>query len=127
MGLLVTTSGMSNGPNATLIVPTITPSGSLHFAEVSEDALAQDVIHVLIQMEGLKENILGDLEDNEWALQRIRLEENGRPWEEEELMALGDGVLHSLIIFHEQTYSCYQVRYLQRHPLHPLSVTTVKI
>ena len=89
---------MSNGLNA-LIVPTITPSGSLHFAEVREDAQAQDVIDVLLGIDGLKEELLGDLEDNGWALQKIRMEQNGRAWEEEELTGLGDGACLGLTTF----------------------------
>jgi diaphanous 1 len=74
-----------------LIVPTILPTGSLHFAEVPNTGRAQDVVDVLLAAEGLKEEVLGDLEDCGWSLQRLRAERSGRPWEEEELLALGDG------------------------------------
>lgn len=74
-----------------LIVPTILPTGSLHFAEVDENAAAQDVIDTLVAQDGVKAEILGDLEDQGWALQQIRAEQPGRPWEEAELEALGDG------------------------------------
>lgn len=76
-----------------LIVPTILPTGSLVFAEVAHDGRAQDVIDTLINMPGVKEQILGDFEDYGWALQRIRVEQNGRVWEEDELLSLGDGKL----------------------------------
>jgi len=75
----------------TLIIPTLVVTRSLHFAEISNDGKAEDVINILLQIEGLKAEVLGDLEDSGWALQRIRIEQNGRPWEEAELMALGDG------------------------------------
>jgi len=75
----------------TLIIPTILTSGSLHFAEVSVDGQVQDVVDALLQVDGVKEDIIGDLEESGWALQRVRLEPSGRPWEEDELMALGDG------------------------------------
>ncbi|GLB34079.1 putative diaphanous FH3 domain contatinign protein [Lyophyllum shimeji] len=80
-------------PSNSLIVPTVLVTGSLHFAEVPEDSIAEDVIHVLIVMDEVKDEILGDLEDHGWALQRIRVEPSGRPWEETQLEALGDGTI----------------------------------
>lgn len=88
-------------PDDLLIVPTILCSGSLHFASVSHDAVVQDVIDSLVTLEEVREDVLGDLQPQGWALQRIRKEHNGRAWEEEELEALGDGqfsFLHGLII-----------------------------
>jgi hypothetical protein len=82
---------MPNGAN-TLIVPTLLPTGSLQFAEIPEDGQAQDVIDALLKIDGLKEEVLGDLKQSGWALQRIRTERRGRPREEEELMALEDGL-----------------------------------
>jgi len=82
---------MLNGAN-TLIVPTLLPTGSLQFAEIPDDGRAQDVIDTLLQIDGLKEEILGGLENLGWGLQSIRTERSGRPWEEDELMALGDGL-----------------------------------
>jgi len=76
-----------------LIVPTILPTGSLVFAEVAHEGRAQDVIDTLINMAGVKEQILGDLDDHGWALQRIRVEQHGKVWEEDELLSLGDGNL----------------------------------
>lgn len=81
---------MSSGLDI-LIVPTILPTGSLHFAEVPNNGKAQDVVDVLLAVEGLKKEVLGDLEDCGWSLQRLRAERSGRPWEENELLALGDG------------------------------------
>lgn len=76
-----------------LIVPALLVTGSLHFAEIQSDGKAQDVVDVLLQAEGIKKEILGDLEESGWALQRIRVEQTGRAWEEDELITLGDGKL----------------------------------
>ena len=81
---------MSDNP---LIVPVLLVTGSLHFAEIQTDGKAQDVVDVLLREEGIKAEILGDLEESGWVLQRIRIEPAGRPWEEDELMYLGDGEL----------------------------------
>ena len=85
-----------------LIVPVITVSSHLHFAEVGHDATAQDVIDDLSKREEVKLDVLGDLEDAGWALQRIRVERNGRTWEEEELETLGDGMARSIL--HEPVF-----------------------
>jgi len=77
--------------NCNLIVPIILPTKSLHFVEILENGNAQDVIDTLFQIEGVAKEVLGDLEDCGWALQKIRAEECGRAWEEEELTRLGDG------------------------------------
>ena len=74
-----------------VIVPVLLVTGSLHFAEIQRDGKAQDVVDVLLRVEGIKEEILGDLEESRWALQRIRVEQVGRPWEEDELVSLDDG------------------------------------
>lgn len=74
-----------------LIVPTVTPAGVLHFVQVPKDASAHIVVAALLSIDGLKEEILGDLEDGGWALQKERSESLGRTWEEDELLALGDG------------------------------------
>lgn len=78
-----------------LIVPVQLVTGSLHFAEIpSDEGKVQDVIERLTKIEEVKREVLGeaqDLEDRGWALQKIREERSGRPWEEDELMALGDG------------------------------------
>jgi diaphanous 1 len=79
--------------NNTLIVPVLLVTGSLHFAEIHKDGNGQNVVDALLREEGIKEEILGGLEESGWALQRIRVEQTGRPWEEDELMALGDGEL----------------------------------
>lgn len=80
-------------PVMSLIVPALLVTGSLHFAEIQSDGKAQDVVDVLLQAEGIKKEILGDLEESGWALQRIRVEQTGRAWEEDELITLGDGKL----------------------------------
>ena len=45
----------------------------------------------LVTNEEITSEILGGLESDGWAMQRIRAEHNGRQWEEEELEGLGDG------------------------------------
>ena len=75
-----------------LIIPIVVTTGSLHFAAIKPDGIAQDVINVLTQLDEVVSGILGDLQADGWALQKIRREQNGRQWEEEELEALGDGV-----------------------------------
>jgi diaphanous 1 len=80
-------------PSSRLIVPTALVSGSLHFAEIDNNGRAQNVIDSLIAVDEVRQDILGPLEESGWALQRIRVEEPGRSWEEDELEALGDGLL----------------------------------
>lgn len=77
----------------TLIIPTLLPSGTVHFAEVSQQGSAQDVIDSIMASGEVAKDILGSLEDRGWALQRIRREKPGRTWEQDELEALGDGKL----------------------------------
>ena len=78
-------------PTNSLVVPAILPNGSLHFAEVTPEGRVEDVINSLIALDDVRSEILGELEDNGWALQKIRVEHNGRTWEEDELEAFGDG------------------------------------
>ena len=84
-------------PPNPLVVPTILVTGSLHFAEVQEDSTANDVIRALISAGTIKDEVLGDLDEAGWALQRIRSEPAGRSWEEAELEALGDGAFPSFV------------------------------
>jgi len=74
-----------------LIAPVLLPSGSLHFSAVKADSIVQDVIKALTQLEDVQEDVLGDWECNEWAVQKLRKEPPGRPWEELELESLSDG------------------------------------
>ena len=84
-------------PNDPLIVPTVVPGGSLHFATITAEGTVQDVLDALVSNKEVTEEVLGDLEPYGWAVQRIRREHSGRQWEEEELEALGNGALaHSL-------------------------------
>lgn len=76
---------------APLIVPTLIPSGALHFAAVQQSATAQDVIDALSTLEEVRDDVLGDLEDGRWAVQRIRRPLPGKAWEEKELKELGNG------------------------------------
>ncbi|KAG9076931.1 hypothetical protein FS749_011224, partial [Ceratobasidium sp. UAMH 11750] len=82
------------------IVPVLLPSGAIHFAKANVSDTGQDVIQVLLATEGVKSDILGDLEqssgdavDWEWALQHVRKNERGRVWQDEELNQLDDGIL----------------------------------
>lgn len=83
-----TSSIMTDVP---LIAPVITPCGTVHFASVPQDATAEDVIHALLDEEGVKEEVLGDLTDQGWDLQVVRQEPSGRIWEEDELKNLDSG------------------------------------
>jgi len=76
---------------SSLIVPVVVPTGSLHFATIKPDGTVQDVIDTLLTQPEVTAEVLGNLDDAGWALQRIRIEKNGRQWEEEDLEKLGDG------------------------------------
>ena len=78
-------------PGDPLIVPTVVPGGSLHFATVVSDGTVQDVLETLVANPEVTSEVLGDLEPYGWAVQRIRHEHSGRQWEEDELEALGNG------------------------------------
>jgi len=78
-------------PDNSIIIPTILTTGTLHFASVKQDCTAQDVIDSLVALDEVNSDILGDLEEAGWALQKVRREESGRTWEEDELEAIGDG------------------------------------
>jgi diaphanous 1 len=78
-------------PEVPLIVPTLLSSGSLRFAEVRSDGTVQDIIDALTNLQDVRLEILGELEEHAWALQRIRVERTGRKWEDEELELLGNG------------------------------------
>lgn len=74
-----------------LIVPTVLPSGTLHFVTIKHDGTAEDVLNLLSSNVEATSEILGDLQPYGWALQSVRKHTNGRHWEEEELEALGNG------------------------------------
>ena len=74
-----------------LIVPTVLPSGSLHFASIQHDGTVGDVINSLSALDEVKSDVLGDLPPSGWAIQLVRKESPGRQWEEDELESLGDG------------------------------------
>lgn len=78
-------------PDSSLIVPTILPTGTLHFVSVKPDSTIQNVIDSLVALDEVNSEILGDLDEAGWALQKIRWEESGRTWEIFELQAIGDG------------------------------------
>lgn len=81
-------------PDDTLIVPTLLPTGSLHFAAVRNDSVVQDVLNTLTDIREVQEDILGDWQCDRWAIQRIRKEASGRQWDENELEHLSDGELY---------------------------------
>ena len=85
-------------PDDILIVPTVSPSGSLHFASVQQHGTVADVIHALSDLDEVKSDILGDLRPRGWTVQLIRKEAPGRQWEEAELESLGDGMCLSMSI-----------------------------
>ena len=108
---------MTMSSNDLLIVPTILPTGSLHFASIAHNGTVFDVISRLGSVDEVTHDILGELEPAGWAVQRIRPEQDGRQWEERDLEALGDGVsaVYSAILtiytrtmsrYHQQFGSC---------------------
>ena len=74
-----------------LIVPTLLPTGSLHFAAVKVDSVVQDVLNALTGLKEVQEDILGDWQYDRWAIQKIRKETPGRHWDEHEIERLSDG------------------------------------
>ncbi len=87
-----------------LIVPTVLPSGSLHFASIQLDGTVGDVIHSLSAIDEVKSDVLGDLPLSGWAIQLIRKESPGRQWEGDELESLGDGTYVSNLSMNTQIY-----------------------
>jgi diaphanous 1 len=85
-------------PDDILIVPTVLPSGSLHFASVQQHGTVADVINALSNLDEVKSDVLGDLRPRGWAVQLIRKEAPGRQWEETELESLGDGTCLSISV-----------------------------
>jgi hypothetical protein len=80
------------------IVPVLLPSGAIHFAKVNPSDTGQEIINVLLATEGIKAEILGELEhsvgegvDWGWSLQHVRKYERGKVWQDEELGKLDDG------------------------------------
>ncbi|KAJ8462763.1 hypothetical protein ONZ45_g17814 [Pleurotus djamor] len=80
-------------PDDTILIPTILPTGTLHFATVGAQATAKDVILELAANDQAQAELDGFADASECALQRIRSEPTGRSWEEHELEALGDGII----------------------------------
>jgi hypothetical protein len=75
-----------------LIVPTVLPSGSLHFASIQQDGTVGDVINSLSALNEVRSDVLGDLPPSGWAIQLVRKKSPGQQWEEDELESLGDGM-----------------------------------
>ena len=102
-------------PDDILIVPTVLPSGSLHFASVQQHGTVADVINALSDLDEVKSDILGNLHPRGWAIQLFRKETPGRQWEEAELESLADGMSLSMYIlpriqlFAFRTRSCGRV------------------
>ena len=82
---------MSRMPDPRVIIPVSTPSGSVYFASVSRDASIADLISSLIESGEIKAEVLGELEELGWDIQKIRKEQSGRSWEEEDLNQLETG------------------------------------
>jgi hypothetical protein len=106
---LFITAVVSLMPDDILIVPTVLPSGSLHFASVQQDGTVGDVINSLISVDDVKFDILGDLPPRGWAIQLVRKESPGRQWEEDELESLGDGAYLEPPLFHSAVRLWLQV------------------
>jgi len=92
-------------PESPLIVPVAVPTGSLYFATIKPDGIVQDVIDTLLARLEVTSEVLGGLESAGWALQKIRIEKNGRQWEEEDLEKLGDGQYYYLCLVGRTTDS----------------------
>ena len=75
----------------TLVVPVLSPSGTVHFASIPRDATVKDLINVLQKSDDVREDILNGLPESGWDLQKVRLEEPGRAWEDHELEILNNG------------------------------------
>jgi hypothetical protein len=76
---------------APLVIPILSPSGTLHFTSVDSNASIDQVIVALLQTTIVSREVLGGLDDNGWALQRIRRWSADRIWQQEELETLKDG------------------------------------
>jgi diaphanous 1 len=79
-------------PDDSLLVPVLLVNGSIHFATVSRNATVQVVIDTILAQPGVREEALKDLTCDSWALQKIRKENSGRTWEEEDLKGLTEGM-----------------------------------
>lgn len=75
-----------------MLVPILLVSGSVQFAEISPNGTAKEVIDKLTKLAEVRSDILGALEDRGWSLQEIKRQRSGRPWEEQDLEGLGDGL-----------------------------------
>lgn len=87
---------MSENP---LIVPTVLPSGTLHFVTIAHAGTVEDVLENLSANAEATAEILGDLEPYGWALQKVRKYADGKQWEEDELEALGNGMCTVVMLF----------------------------
>lgn len=79
--------------SAPLIIPVLSPSGNILFASVLHNATIKDVIESLRLPNDTKDEILDDLTDEGWDIQKVRREKSGRVWDEEELESIGTGTL----------------------------------
>ena len=76
---------------APLVIPVLSPSGTLHFTSVDSNASIEQVIDALLRTTEVSRQVLRGLDDNGWALQRIRRGPIGRIWQQEELDTIRDG------------------------------------
>lgn len=86
-------------PTSSLLVPTVLPGGDIQFATVGQDATAKDLIDELLKLDKVKHSVLGDLQDSEWALQKLRLDDNNPVYQDGELAAIDDGKSISTTLF----------------------------
>ncbi|KAH7919532.1 hypothetical protein BV22DRAFT_1075069, partial [Leucogyrophana mollusca] len=130
-----------------LIVPTLLPNGSLQYPTTSSTATALEFVANLLQHDEVKSEILGDLSEGAWALQRIRRQPKGHQWEEEDLEALGNGIISSTALIaplldrdssnaSERHFSAFPLtthlhtpvlRLVSLHPLLTLTVTFFRV
>ncbi|THH12248.1 hypothetical protein EW145_g96 [Phellinidium pouzarii] len=105
-----------------LIVPVLSPSGTVYFASVPQEATTLNVITTLLKSRDVRDDILGDLSDDGWDLQKVRKEATGRVWEEEELKHIGADLLPTSCPIAPLLVSKAQSPALERHfSLFPLT------
>jgi diaphanous 1 len=88
---------------APLVVAVLSPSGTVYFASVDTNARVEQVIDLLLRTTDISRQVLGDLNNKGWALQRIRRTPIGHIWTAEELEASRDGEIvppssHSILL-----------------------------
>ncbi|KAJ7591544.1 hypothetical protein C8J56DRAFT_1003980 [Mycena floridula] len=78
----------------TLLVSILTVAGEKDVVVVPQQATAQDVINQLVSEGKIRlADILGDLQSDAWALQRLRIEDNEPTYEDGEIVSVCDGII----------------------------------